>query len=83
MDTLPSLLMRTVSLLLFVNAIVSARGLSIKVFGSLAKPNTLSAATRICSDDVQESVASTQFQVLFPCVLSTVIPAPSTAASFP
>ena len=41
------------------------------------------AATWICSEDVHASVAFFHCQVLSPCVLSTVIPAPSTAASFP
>ena len=38
-------------------------------------------ARSICSDDVHESVESTQFHVLSPSPLSTVIPAPSAAAS--
>jgi len=45
--------------------------------------NTFPEARSICSELVQESVESTQFQVLSPSVESTVIPAPSTAASFP
>ena len=43
--------------------------------------STLPFARSICSDDVHESVASTQFQVLEESAESTVIPAPSAAAS--
>ena len=74
--------MRTFSVPPFVNANVSAAGLLIKVFVSLAKPNTLSSGILMCSDDVQESVASIHCQVLSPSPDLTVIPPPSAAASF-
>ena len=65
-----------------VKLIVLALFLSINVSVSVAKPKTLSSGILICSDDVHESVESTQFHVLSPSPLLTVIPAPSAAASF-